>query len=67
MEVTVPRWVADQVSCAARGWQVAESVAGAWLLADGASRLVQASDADLLSRLTDKIPGLDIKDLDNDN
>ena len=67
MEVTVPSWVADQLSCAARGWQVTESVAGAWLLADGAPRLVQASDGDLLSRLTDKIPGLDIKDPDSDD
>ena len=31
MAVTVPSWVADQLSCAARGWQVTESVARAWL------------------------------------
>ena len=62
--VTVPRYVADQLACAAHGWQVSEPVAGAWLLADGASRLVHASEADLLDRLTDKIPGLDIKDVE---
>ena len=67
MDVTVPVCVADGVVCAARGWGVAEPVAGAWLLADGLSRLVQAADAGLLDRLTEQVPGLDITSFDNDN
>ena len=65
MDVTVPVWVAEGVVCAARGWGVAPSVAGAWLLADGVSRLVQAADANLLDRLTDEVPGFDITDPDS--
>ena len=65
MTVTVPDWVADRVICAALIWGVTEPVAGAWLLAEGTSRLVRAAEADRLDFLTDKIPGLDITNPDS--
>ena len=65
MTVTVPDWVADRVICAARLGGVTEPVAGAWLLAEGTSRLVHAAEADRLDFLTDKIPGLDITNTDS--
>ena len=40
-------------------------VAGAWLLAEGTSRLVQAAEADRLDLLTENIPGLNITDPDS--
>lgn len=39
MDVRVPVWVAGRVACAARRWGVAVSVAGAWLIADGAQQV----------------------------
>ena len=65
MAVTVPGWVADRVACAARLWGVCVPVAGAWLLAEGTSRLVQAAEADRLDLLTENIPGLNITDPDS--
>ena len=65
MAVTVPGWVADRVICAARLGGVCVPVAGAWLLAEGTSRLVHAAEADRLDFLTDKIPGLDITNPDS--
>ena len=65
MTVTVPGWVADRVACAARLWGVCVPVAGAWLLAEGTSRLVRAADADRLDLLTENIPALNITDPDS--
>ena len=65
MGVTVPGRVASRVSCAARLWVVPEPVAGAWLLAEGTSRLVQAAEPGRLNFLTEKIPGLDITNTDS--
>ena len=44
---------------------VTESVAGAWLLAEGIARLVNAAEADLLNWLNEKMPGLTITDPDD--
>lgn len=60
MDVTVPDWVAEKVACCARRWGVAEDVAGAWLLAEGVTRLVHAADTDLVDKLAEEVPGLDI-------
>ena len=65
MTVTVPDWVADRVICAALIWGVCVPVAGACLLAEGTSRLVQAAEADRLGFLTETIPGLDITNPDS--
>ena len=56
MDVTVPGWVANRVSCAARLWVVPEPVTGAWLLAEGTSRLVQAAEAGRLNLLDREDP-----------
>ena len=66
LEVTVPDWVADEVvACCARRWAVTTGVAGAWMLAEGVSRLVHAADADLLDGLVEKVPGLDVTAADD--
>ena len=65
MDVTVPGWVADDVACWARRWDVTEEVAGAWLLAEGAARLVHAADADRLDGLVEEVPGLDVTAADD--
>ena len=60
LDVTVPRWVAGRVVCAARRWDVTVAVAAAWLLAEGTARLIATAEADRLDLLTDKMPGLAI-------
>lgn len=65
LEVAVPGWVAEEVSCCARRWGVAAGVAGAWLLAEGVARLVHAADAGLLDGLVEKVPGLDVTAADD--
>ena len=64
LDVTVPRWVAGRVVCAARRWDVTVAVATAWLLAEGTARLIATAEADRLDLLTDKMPGLTINPVD---
>ena len=60
LDVTMPRWVADRVVCAAQRWDVTVAVAAAWLLAEGTARLIATAEADRLDLLTNKMPGLAI-------
>lgn len=60
LDVTVPCWAADQMACAAQRWEVTAEVAAAWLLAEGAARLIVAAETGHLDALTDKMPGLAI-------
>ena len=57
--------MADCVVCAAGCSGVDVSVAAAFVLAEGTARLVAAGEADLLDRLTGRMPGLATTDPDD--
>ena len=61
IEVTVPGWLADVVTCVARRWDVPTGTAAVWLLAEGCSRLLAAVETDSLNWRDEGVPQVDFR------
>ena len=60
LDFAVPGWLADAVTCVGGRWDVPSPVAAAWLLAEGAARLLVAEQCDSVDWRAEVVPRLSL-------